>query len=233
MKMMKYSIIFIVFCSVSVASAEYVETFDSDNAGWYAPTVNNSGDIGWDVASWSATGGNPDGHVYGTVDDDSTRLYVMQPANADAYGDMTGLALTTDYRIDGTVTGPTGPMVRFYVGCVNGGDNLDYYVTANAYSWNPNGETSWTTHQVALTEDNFIQWPNQVAGIKTFDEIVANPDDIGLVFCNDNFADNTQLGFSSTEGATIYVDNFGTVPEPATICLLGLGTLGLLRKRRG
>lgn len=40
--------------------------------------------------------------------------------------------------------------------------------------------------------------------------------------------------YQITVGGTVYDMSFeaGTIPEPATICLLGLGALGLLRKRR-
>jgi len=236
--MKKLVAILVVLGLVNVAGASlYVETFSTGNAGWYAPTIDNSGASTWPAATYSNSGGNPAGHITGTVDNgnDGTRLYVLQPADASAYGNMTGLALTTDYMIEGTVTGPTDAMVRFYIGAGSAG-SYNYWVTKDAYSWAPNDDTSWTTHQVALTLANFSEWPNQASHSMTFAQVVAAPGDIGLVFADGiaNFGSNAMLGFSSTDGATIHVDNFGTVvPVPAAILLgmLGLGAAGLkLRK---
>ncbi len=222
------------FCSLIICSAAsyaaaglYVERFSSDNAGWLATTVNNSGTQVASAASWSSTGGNLNGHIYASVDNDSTRLYGLAPANTSAYGNLTGLTLTTDYRIEGEITGPTNMTVRFYVGTYTGGYN--YFVSNSTVSWNPNADKSWTTHQVDLVAANFVEWPNQASHTKTFAEVIAAPEDIGLVFA-DGFTSNSTLGFSSINGATIHVDNFGVVPLPASI-LLGVFAVGLAGRK--
>lgn len=223
-----------LFCALDsgVASAIYVETFDTDAAGWEVGTVNDDAEIKVSQATYQSTNGNPGGHISGALMDSPDRLYGFQPSDTSVYGDMTGLTMTVDFKLDGIVDEPANPRVRFYVGTVTGG--YDYYATNDTYSWNPNGETSWITHQVLLTSANFIQWPVEIAGLKTFDEIIAAPEDIGLVFVDGAgcLGISTQMGFSSDAGATIFVDNFGVVPEPATICLLGLGGLALLSRKR-
>jgi hypothetical protein len=157
-------------------------------------------------------------------------LYIcLQPASTGLYGDLTGQTMTTDYKIDGTVTGPIGMKVRFYIGTYIGASN--YFVTNDTFSWDPNFDTSWTTHQVALLAANFIAWPNQSANSMTFDQVVAAPEDIGLVFA-DGFTNNATLGFIGS--GMISVDNFGVVPEPSSIIALvgGLGSLLAFRRRK-
>lgn len=209
-----------IFAFAANASADYIETFSTDNAGWTAPRVNDDGSMTYPAATWNSSGGNPDGDISSTLSTNQPRLYVFQPNDLSPYGNMTGKTLTADFKIDGTVTGPTPHLVRFYVGGWTGGSN--YYVTNDTYSWDPNSDTSWTTHQVQLLAANFITWPNQNAGTESFADVIAAPNDIGLVFA-DEFASNASLGFSGS--GTISVDNFGTVPEPGTLTLFGLAGL--------
>jgi hypothetical protein len=214
------------------AHAALIQTFDFGNANWLNVTVDNIGNTPNTPSVWQSSGGNPGGHVTGLVDNggDGTRLYGIQaPFGAMSFGDLTGQTLTVDYKIDGTVTGPAGAQVRFYLGHYDGQSR--YWVSNNTFSWNPNADTNWTTHQVELLESNFILWPNQNAGDMTFAQVLANYNDIGLVFA-DGFTSNATLGFSSENGATIHVDNFGAVPIPAAAWLLGTGIIGLVALKR-
>jgi hypothetical protein len=219
-----------LFLSLAGPAFGYIETFDNNNAGWLAPTVDDQGNVGLDIAGWSWTGGNPDGHVSGALDSDATRLYGIQaPFGTGAFGNLTGQTLTVDYRIDGWVSGPQGARVRFYIGYFD--EQSRYWVSNDTFSWDPNADTSWTTHQIQLLESNFTLWPNQNSGDMTFQEVLLRYNDIGLVFA-DGFTDNRTLGFSGS--GTIHVDNFGVspVPIPGALWLLGSGLLGLAGLRR-
>jgi hypothetical protein len=212
----------------------YLEQFTNGSAGWQAPTVNNSGGVALPGAQalLDATGS---GCIGATLTQGPNRLFGFQPADARLYQDLPGLRMTVDYMILGAVTGPEAPMVRFYVGTWTGGSN--YFVSNDAFSWNPNAGADWVTHQVELLSANFIEWPNQASHSKTFDQVIAAPDDIGLVFSG-AFTSNSTLGFSGS--GTILIDNFGAVdnraatpvPEPAALALLACGGVWLLAWRR-
>jgi hypothetical protein len=61
-----------------ISHAGLIETFDNSGSGWLNPTVNNGGGILNNPTSWSATGGNAGGHVYGSVGTAADRLYGIQ-----------------------------------------------------------------------------------------------------------------------------------------------------------
>ena len=231
-----------VLAGSPVAQASFIEDFNNGLDNWEAPLVHDGGGMTYPAATYHATGGNGGGFISADVDNSSDRLYGFQPGDASPWGDLTGQTLTADFQIlDGAVNGPSGPRVRFYVGSTAGGSN--YFVSNDAFSWNPNADRSWTTHQVALLPVNFVAWPDAAAQSMTFEQVVASANDIGLVFANDtaHFDNNQYVGFSSHPGAVLALDNFGTlggsdplnpnqggggssIPEPASLALLLAGT---------
>ncbi|MCX5682739.1 MAG: PEP-CTERM sorting domain-containing protein [Planctomycetota bacterium] len=225
-----------LFIAGTALGGPYLEQFTGGSAGWLAPTVNNSGGVAMPgvQALLDAAGS---GCIGATLTQGPDRLFGFQPADTHLYGDLTGLQMTVDYMALGAVTGPETPMVRFYIGSSAGGAN--YFVSNDAFSWNPNAGPDWTTHLVDLVAANFLEWPNQAAHSKTFEQVLAAPDDIGLVFSG-AFTSNSTLGFSGS--GTILIDNFGVVgndnratmatPEPATLALLACGGAWLLAWRR-
>jgi hypothetical protein len=221
----------------------YMEQFTNGSAGWQAPTVNNSGGVAMPNATFRLDA-TYSGCISAPLSQGPDRLFGFQPPDTRNYQDLTGLALTADFLLTGGVTGPAMPMVRFYVGTWTGGTN--YFVSNDAFSWNPNASADWMTHQVELLSANFIEWPNQASHSKTFDQVIAAPDDIGLVFSG-AFTSNSTLGFSGW--GTVMLDNFGAilshrhdgdddsselpaVPEPATLAFLAAGGAWLLTWRR-
>ena len=230
-----------LLCFSGTASAAFLETFDSNNAGWDTYTIQDNNTQAASAAAWSGSGGNPNGHISMAVDNDATRAYAFAPTLPTSSVDLTGLTLTTDFKMTGSVTAGNNlldPVVRFYIGCYAcGGQN--YYVSNDIMSWDPNSDISWTTHQVALLAANFTAWTGIHAGTRTFEQVVAGAaQDYGLVFTDGisgHITNSQTLGFASTSGATIAIDNFGAqvVPVPAAVWLFGsaLGLLGWMRRK--
>jgi len=216
------------------ARANVLQTFDQGPEDFQAWMVNNGGGLSMAAPVWHAAGGNDGGYTGAAVGTGNNRLYGFQPATADAYGDLTGLLLTADTWLQGVVNAPAGAKVRFYVGSYTGGNN--YFVTNDLFSWDPNMDMNWIRHQVPLVVENFLRWPNCDAYDKTFEQVLAQVDDIGLIFAgpSDKFNSNAHLGFKSGHGATLNLDNFGAVnliPEPATLASMVLGGAILLMRR--
>jgi len=213
----------------------YVEQFSAGSAGWQAPTVNDGGGVAMPNATFMPTGGNSGGYVSAALTQGLNRLFGFQPADAHLFQGLAGLTLTADYKISGAVTGPDTAKVRFYVGSFTGGNN--YFVSNDLFSWDPNTGPDWTTHQVDLVAANFLEWPNQAAHNRTFDQVIAAPEDIGLVFSGD-FTSNGTLGF--TGSGSVGVDNLGAIdkhavtpiPEPATLAFLVFGGVWVLARER-
>ena len=154
--------------ATSALGGPYAEQFNSGNAGWQAPTVDNGGGVALPNATFLPTGGYSGGYVSAALTQGPNRLFGFQPADAHLFQGLTGLTLTTDYKISGAVTGPDNAMVRFYIGTYTSGNN--YFVSNDLFSWNPNTGADWTTHQVDLAQLSHFAAPK-----KYFSALAAAP----------------------------------------------------------
>ncbi len=224
----------IIAVSGTVQATLYVETFNSNNANWLS--VRTSGATSNVV--YQNSGGNPGGYISCSLTN-APLVFGLEPSPVwggsggdgkvqELWGNMTGDTLTADFKIDGILTaynGGTEPMVRFYLGTPGG----TYFITTDAYSWNPNNDIGWTTHQVLLLATNFVR----EAGGESFEDVIAHSNDIGLQFGPSNgefYTGVGNLGFAGS--ATLMLDNFGTIPEPTTISILGFGVLSLIGRKK-
>jgi len=232
-KIVTITIAVLVILLSANARGQFVYDFDHSDGGWQAVRLTNWGQISYEQPTWHNSGGNDGGYISAGVDLRADKLYCFEAPDAGIFGDMTGGSMSVDYKIDGKVDSLRSVKMRFYVGSTSSGNN--YFVSDNAHSWNPNSAKQWNTFQVDLAAENFLEWPNQAAHNKTFEEVIASPADIGLVLAG-TFTSNFTLGVSSRHGATLSIDNFktvgsinssGSVPEPTTILLLGIGTIFL------
>ena len=216
MKLRKFLVrVFLLVASLGLASIAnaYVETFDSNSANWqygYGTSFTPG------VTTWNAAGGNPSGYISGSASD----LYAVWTYVPAPYGDMTGLSLTIDTKVDSTATGNA----QFYVG--RGGT---YFIDG---SWAIAADTTWTTHMVSLDSSHFTSWSGVNDHVYTLAQVLQAPTDIGIFF-----------GGSVASGAGhLDVDNFGTVsadpnpttsvPEPLTALFLGFGLVGVAGAKR-
>jgi hypothetical protein len=155
------------------------------------------------TTTWNAAGGNPGGHISGT----SANLYAIWTYDTAAYGDITGLTMTIDTKVSDAEVGTA----QFYVGRAG-----TYYIDG---TWSIGADTAWTTHSVLLEASHFTPWSGATL---SFADVLAAPDDIGIFF-----------GGSVAAGAgEVLVDNFGVIPEPASLSLIGIIAGGIYFTRR-
>lgn len=238
MRKVKGAVLLLSVCALLVAlglsspaRATYLEQFNTLPDGWTVNDIDNTGSLYAIPPTWSNTGGNPGGMISGLAGATGRRLnsifiWSFNTITTGFWGDLTGMALTTDFKIDGTVTGAKDVLAWFFI---QDGFNLTDNLYYSKMTWNPNDDTAWTTHTVALTADNFFGSPPE-----NFADTLKNYQFIGIYFGTQMPSDYSEYGVSSAAGATLSIDNFGVqpVPLPPAVLLLGSGLLGLASLRR-
>jgi hypothetical protein len=166
--------------------------------------------------SWQSTGGNPDGYLqFADATADSTRVY--------APGKFLGSWVGYDaFRYDFTVSN-TG----------NAGPGWDQVKISGLYNGSPATAVWWTN---SLSGDK-TDWLNRTASLSSpwpnVQSDVPGPiNDVWASILNNvtevNILMDTFNGITETTG----LDNARLTPEPATLSLLALGGLALLRRRK-
>ena len=230
----------VVAVSLWLAPAAHasIETFNSGTDGWGMSLIDSTG-YSWSLTpTYSSTGGNPGGYISGSVGANvNSRLYSFD-APSSLLGNLTGQTLTVDVDISGTVTTAAGSgpaMARFYIGS----DSSDYFISTNAYSISLNSSGGWITCTIPVVAADFMAWPGQT-GTDSFANVAANAVWVGLFFTSANFSASddsaTLLGLTSTNGATISIDNYGTqapAPMPPAFLLFGpcIAALVVIRRK--
>jgi len=200
--MKKLFVCLMIVALASFSRGEYTETFDGGTANWiYGYGTNYVAG----TTEWSATGGNPEAHISGLA----SNLYAVWTTDTAVYGDLTGLTLTMDTKITGTLTNNA----QFYVG-----RNGEYYISE---PWSLSTDMDWTTHAKTLDSSNFSLW-YYVPTTNSLDYVLSAPDEIGLFF-----------GASLADGdGSLSIDNLGAIPEPAVLGLIGLFGVAFIAVRR-
>jgi len=189
-------------CGLTTLAFAGVETFDGGSEDWnYGYGLSTTSGN----ALWSDDGGNPGVHLSGPL----SNLYKVWTQNTSGFGDVTGATMTVDTRIDGS--GSIHGTAQLYIGRGN-----TYYISQ---AWNIRPDAEWTTHQFDINQSNFTLWPS--GSSNSLGYVTEVPDEVGVFF-------GTELARGN---GNFNIDNFGFIPEPATMFLLGIGGLLLQFER--
>ncbi len=230
---MKILIIFFL----TLASLNAAWEFNASSEGFKTHTFNESNPwpfITIAASSWSATDGNPDGHIYSpTTAGLDNRLYaVLNDASPlSVLGDLNNTILTADFRRSiGTFQSPSG---RKVIALWSIGDSLDpsgnWWVSKVALGVDINSLPldTWSTKSIKVEQGNFMPWPNSANNTKDFEQLMADYSFVGITIMND---DNSSwqtytdvggkwrllsYGAVSDNGAVLGVDNYAATHIPA------------------
>jgi len=201
------------FCIGSVHAVPVTSTFDTDMDGWSL----DAGDVG--VFTWESTGGNPDGYIRYDVTQDGAGGRVFAPSKF--LGDWSNLdgvgTLSFDHKIFDIGADPFAASVAAEF------EGADGSLAQRFFAVNPIVETDWTTFSIDITESEWF-----VTG--TWSSLLANVTE--LRFKIEAVGNNAQPGDIDGMDNIILSDTPLSVPEPATLALIGLGLAGLGFARR-
>lgn len=189
------------------AHADVVSRFDVDNEGWFAADVSTTdlSILSSQAATWSA------GHIGAT--EFGSQLFVLA-APAKFLGDKSAFyGGSVTYRLSDTVRDGIG-----YPNLLLRGNGFAMaYVT-------PPPAAAGTNYTIPLTEAGWIGLDQQPVTKTQFQNALANLDRFGIN------ADWRTFSQDSVTLDDVVVAN--PVPEPATLAALGLGVVGVIRRRR-
>lgn len=200
-----------VLLAASFPALAVTSTFDTGAEGWTA-----QGDIEGPL-TWSATGGNPDGHVF--IDDLTTGGVTYFVAPSLFHGNHIG-ALGTNLSFD---------LMQIYPGSANQFDSEDVVLQGNGLTLvyntvsNP-GNNTWSWYSVPLSAAGWTL--NALSGSDaTHDQFVAVLSNLSALKIRAEYQSGADIG---------YLDNVSLVPEPTTtlMFLLGTGCVAFAARRR-
>lgn len=197
-------------------------TFDVDHQDWQMTYVGLPPGASYEQlypntsALWSPTLGDPAGSVYQTVtaDRDQRAYWLGYIGNHGFMDDINGLSLQGNIYSTGNWTtisgdngGAGGDDGQVYARWVvsresDGGGTYAMYISTRSASLDMNSFTGWETFVIDVSESNFIRWPNSPDPGPSFQDVMADYDQIGLYL----FSGTDDVEDINGGGTTWFVD---------------------------
>lgn len=178
------------------AASLHLETFTSDTSGWFHISNGTADSLSHDSV----------GENIQTTATDFTSLYVIADATSSGgafVGDFVAAGVSGFLFDLNIAAGSAVTNLFFELSSLTGGETWIYNLTLPAFD---------TTTQIYVPLDG-VSW-TQNAGSQPFSSILGNTEEIAIVF-----------GSAGTGSLSAFIDNVETVPEPASLTLLGFAAL--------
>ena len=211
---MKRTFIAVLVCVASILGL----SFDATGAPLAVSTFN-TGDEGWSVTGdvhgfqWQSNIGNPPGSILGIDDATGSTWGFVAPAKF--LGDKeSAYSGTLSYDIKISDSDGLYPWKYQDVGLTGGGISIYWYESSSP------DVGVWTSRNISLDPAEWWKSDNTNPTVAEMKQVLGGLTELYIraeYKTGDDYA---------------YLDNVVLTPEPATICLLGLGVLSLLRKKK-